>query len=309
LFVNFGCGFAYARRLHVGGKYSDLTILCNYRQWAVHRAILCSRSGFFDGACGSEFAEADSRVIDLSEDDEEAVNLMIHCKFGEDKFTCSSADCWPVYYHLDYLNEPEQPRATDFRHRALSDARRKPPQKLDLSLVCDPLMAVAGFYTPDTPVSPVTPPKDGSESLDSSTKVPRSPTRRRAQTPPLIQDGESDDESYDEEEDLPEDQANLMIHARVYALAEKYDIPSLKHIAKQKLEMAMACNYDSPDLPLAIEEVYCSTIDTDRGLRDIVCEAFRCHPQLASTPDVRQAISELPSLALDLFKIERGIPV
>ncbi len=309
MFVNFGCGFAYARRLHVGGKYSDLTILCNYRQWAVHRAILCSRSGFFDGACGSEFAEADSRVIDLSEDDEEAVNLMIHCKFGEDKFTCSSAHCWPVFYHLDYLNEPEQPRATVFRHRALSDARRKPPQKLDLSLVCDPLMAVAGFYTPDTPVSPVTPPKDGSESLDSSTKVPRSPIRRRAQTPPFIQDGESDDESYDEEEDLPEDQANLVIHARVYALAEKYDIPSLKHIAKQKLEMAMACNYDSPDLPLAIEEVYCSTIDTDRGLRDIVCEAFRCHPQLASTPDVRHAISELPSLALDLFKIERGIPV
>ncbi|KAK0252130.1 hypothetical protein LTR91_005568 [Friedmanniomyces endolithicus] len=278
--------------LHVGGKYSDLTILCNYRQWAVHRAILCSRSGFFDGACGSEFAEADSRVIDLSEDDEEAVNLMIH-----------------FFYHLDYLNEPEQPRATVFRHRALSDARKKLPPKLDLSLVCDPLMAVAGCYTPESPASPVTAPKDGGESPDSSTKVPRSPVRRGAQTPPLSLGSESDYESYDEEEELPEDQPNLVIHARVYALAEKYDIPSLKHIAKQKLEMAMACNYDSPDLPLAIEEVYCSTIDTDRGLRDIVCEAFRCHPQLASTPDVRQAIFELPSLALDLFKIERGIPV
>ncbi|KAK1067289.1 hypothetical protein LTR74_006493 [Friedmanniomyces endolithicus] len=251
---------------------------------ALSAAILCSRSGFFDGACGSAFAEADSRVIDLSEDDEEAVNLMIHCTLGEDVSTCNFAHYRPVFYHLDYLNEPAQPPATVFRHRALSDARKKLLQKLDLSL-------------------------DGNESLDSSAKVPRSPTRRRAQTPPLILDGESDYESYDEEEQLPEDQANLVIHARVYALAEKYDIPSLKHIAKQKLEMAMACNYDSPDLPLAIEEVYCSTIDTDRGLRDIVCEAFRCHPQLASTPDVRQAISELPSLALDLFKIERGIPV
>jgi len=73
-------GGAYARgRLHVGGKYSDLTITCNYRQWAVHRAIVCSRSGFFDGACSYAFREAETRSIDLSEDDEEAVNQMIHC--------------------------------------------------------------------------------------------------------------------------------------------------------------------------------------------------------------------------------------
>lgn len=73
-------GGAYVRcRLYVGGKFSDLTITCNYRQWAVHRAIICSRSGFFDGACSNAFAEANSRVIDLSDDDEEAVEQMIQC--------------------------------------------------------------------------------------------------------------------------------------------------------------------------------------------------------------------------------------
>ena len=112
---------------------------------------------------------------------------------------------------------------------------------------------------------------------------------------------------YEEEESEPE--PNLVQHTRVYALAEKYDIPSLKHLAKNKFEMAMACYYDSPEFADAIEEVYCSTIDSDRGLRDIVLETFKCHPQLASTQDVYAVIKETPTLALELFKLERGIPV
>ncbi|KAK3676926.1 hypothetical protein LTR78_003130 [Recurvomyces mirabilis] len=275
------------RRLHVGGKYSDLTVVCNYRQWAVHRAIICSRSGFFDGACGSSFLEADSRMIDLSDDDEEAVNQMIH-----------------FFYHLDYLNHPEQPRATIFRHRASSDARKKLLKRIDMSLVCDPLLAAAGCYTPESPVSPVS-------SMDE--KVPFDLTekaqRGRSRTPPLVADDDTDYESVEGDENLPEDESHLLLHARVYALAEKYDIPSLKQISRSKFEMAMACHYDSADFPEAIEEVYCSTIDGDRGLRGIICEAFSCHPQLARTPDVLAIIQELPSLALDLFKLERGIPV
>ena len=79
------------------------------------------------------------------------------------------------------------------------------------------------------------------------------------------------------------EESHLVLHTQVYALAEKYDIPSLKQLARSKFEMAMACFYDSPDFADAIEEVYCSTIDSDRGLRDIVLEAFKSHPQLAST--------------------------
>lgn len=77
-------GVAHVRyRLHLGGKYSDLTITCNYRQWACHRAIVCSRSGFFDGACSHQFRESQTGVIDLSEDDEEAVEQMIHCMLSK----------------------------------------------------------------------------------------------------------------------------------------------------------------------------------------------------------------------------------
>lgn len=84
-------------RLHLGGKYSDLTVKCNSREYAVHRAILCSRSGFFDGACSNQFREAQTGLIDLSEEDEEAVEHMIHCKSLNVRMLRSGLHCWQSF--------------------------------------------------------------------------------------------------------------------------------------------------------------------------------------------------------------------
>jgi hypothetical protein len=182
------------------------------------------------------------------------------------------------------------------------------PKKLDLSHIEDPLMALAGYYVPQDPLTPpITSPSEGRNSFDFPEGKPRSPKTKPA-TPPLDSDSESDYDAIVEDEES-EVESHLVLHTRVYALAEKYDIPSLKQLAKSKFEMAMACFYDSPDFAEAIEEVYCSTIDSDRGLRDIVLEAFKSHPRLANTQDVYHVITETPSLAFELYKVERGIPV
>lgn len=203
------------------------------------------------------------------------------------------------------MNEPERQLATEFRHRARSNTRRKQLRKLDLSHIEDPLLAQANYYVPK---EPLTPESEGRPSLDLPEGKIHSP-KVRAKTPPLDSDSESGYDSLEEAEESTETESHLLLHTRVYALAEKYDIPSLKQLARRKFEMAMACYYDSPEFAQAIEEVYCSTLDSDRGLRDIVLEAFKSHPQLASTQDVFTVIRDTPSLALELFKVERGIPV
>jgi len=44
--------------------------------------LLATRSTFFEGACRNSFLEAETGVINLSEDDAEAVEHMIHCRYS-----------------------------------------------------------------------------------------------------------------------------------------------------------------------------------------------------------------------------------
>jgi hypothetical protein len=78
-------------RLFTSGMYSDLTIVCGTKRYQVHRALLATRSAFFEGACRNSFLEAETGVIDLSEDDAEAVEHMVHCKL-DNADTCRQAE-------------------------------------------------------------------------------------------------------------------------------------------------------------------------------------------------------------------------
>ncbi|KAK5077710.1 hypothetical protein LTR70_001986 [Exophiala xenobiotica] len=69
--------FQAQKKLLETGTFSDLTIHCGGTVWHVHRAVLAPRCAFFDMVCSGEFAEAESQVVELPEDDPEAVDTML----------------------------------------------------------------------------------------------------------------------------------------------------------------------------------------------------------------------------------------
>ncbi|RDI83877.1 hypothetical protein Vi05172_g6279 [Venturia inaequalis] len=62
----------------------------------------------------------------------------------------------------------------------------------------------------------------------------------------------------------------MILHARVYNLAEMYAIKSLKTMAATELEKLAETDFKLPALPLAIKEIYENCQVDDKTLRDIV---------------------------------------
>jgi len=62
--------------LYTSGEFSDLKIICQGHEFPVHKAILCSSSSFFRGACTVGMQEQSSGVITLHEDLAEVTVLL-----------------------------------------------------------------------------------------------------------------------------------------------------------------------------------------------------------------------------------------
>jgi hypothetical protein len=80
-------------------------------------------------------------------------------------------------------------------------------------------------------------------------------------------------------------------------------------LAAAKFAAQSSIHFASPEFSDAIQEVYESTMITDRGLRDIILQMFRSHPELELRKDVEEVLKETPEFAFELLRVARGIPV
>jgi hypothetical protein len=88
---------------------------------------------------------------------------------------------------------------------------------------------------------------------------------------------------------------DCIVHAKVYSLADKYFVKSLKETARDKFESCMRDSFAGSVFYDAVEAVFTTTPDTDAGLRDLVIRRISEEKKnccLAANPDLDKALKE-----------------
>jgi hypothetical protein len=105
--------------------------------------------------------------------------------------------------------------------------------------------------------------------------------------------------------EIPKDLLTGTFIAKVYALAEKYGIPSLKTAVTPIFASEVAKAWNTDGFPQVLAEVYSSTPHQDHGLRDLVTGVVCKHIQkLLKKEAFVQFVSEraVPDFTIDLLR-------
>lgn len=95
----------------------------------------------------------------------------------------------------------------------------------------------------------------------------------------------------------------LEIHAKVFAIASKYDLRSLENDARKKFKDQTQRSWEIADLIAAIHVVFNLTPDSEFELRNILKDTMVGHAlTLVQHPDFEDAVASIDGLAYDLFR-------
>ncbi|RMJ09221.1 hypothetical protein CDV36_011168 [Fusarium kuroshium] len=273
-------------------KFSDMTIRCGGREFKAHRAIVCTQSKFFDRALSSNFKEAASRVVELPDDDPDVLE-----RFLEFLYTGAYSDdvnqTWGKP-SIAAMMSPEE---------VLENLNNTPGVPEDF---------LAGDGRPLTPCygprnsNQVGPNGDDSDENDLDYEPP-SPTSSRSNTNSEPEEeyneyyGDGASNSEKEQEDSPEKPSlgtrsymnlselvtldkeeamqrlvevrnDMSLPLRLYIMADKYDVPALRLLARDRFYRAVELEWEHAEcFPDVIDELYLGTPQTDTAMREIVC--------------------------------------
>jgi hypothetical protein len=97
----------------------------------------------------------------------------------------------------------------------------------------------------------------------------------------------------------------LLLHAKMYEIAEKYDVGGLKELVIEKFSRACEHFWDDAKFSVAAYHVFSTTPDHDKGLRDVISGTIASHMKaLVKKPEIETLLTEFNGLAYGLLKVK-----
>ncbi|KAH6624043.1 BTB/POZ protein [Chaetomium sp. MPI-SDFR-AT-0129] len=264
-------------------KFSDMRIRCGGREFPAHRAIVCPQSSFFDAALTSGFVETHTRIVELPEDDPDVLERFLQFLYtgtyedgvigawtsaaeasmitpeevkellatapgttiGPGSEDGEDSDYYPdndQYTMDDFQNFPEDDfDEDDFEEDSLSDEEQEDEEMASSSEGSTPeeqRMAEAAEELKFLATSPESGDEDPQHDFSEADRQPQA----------------------------------LFLPLRLFIMADKYDVPSLKLFARERFRHAAEMLWESVDyFPDLVDELYSNTPEQDGGMRSIVC--------------------------------------
>jgi hypothetical protein len=98
------------------------------------------------------------------------------------------------------------------------------------------------------------------------------------------------------------DASQLMLHAQMYEIGDKYDVTGLKELAREKFIRSCAKFWDDDCLAGAAHYAFSTTPEDDRGLREVVINTISQHMELLDKPEVEALLHQFNGLAVGILK-------
>ncbi|KAI8710778.1 hypothetical protein NCS52_01537600 [Fusarium sp. LHS14.1] len=110
-----------------------------------------------------------------------------------------------------------------------------------------------------------------------------------------------EDADHSAADDAASDDSHLVIHVKVFTLAEKYDIPPLKDLSLKKFEAAARLHWKSNRLVEAAQEAYTSTVSDVQEMRKAVIKILYMQRELLDEKHIKDLLLQVPQIAFDLL--------
>ncbi|GAB7331566.1 hypothetical protein MBLNU13_g02951t2 [Cladosporium sp. NU13] len=105
----------------------------------------------------------------------------------------------------------------------------------------------------------------------------------------------------------PPSQISIIEHAKVFAIAVKYQIDGLRDLAASKFKDAASAHWDHDDFVRSIYVTYSSTAKEVTQLREVVAEILHQHcDDIEEDSELETALCNIPRLAYDVLKRSRA---